>query len=1027
MLISSPAGSGKTEKLARRYIALLQAGVDVERVLAITFTDKASAEMKQRILRILKEEDDALFRAILDRMPLMRVTTIHSFCGTLLRRFAFEASIDPNYMIEDAIDSGIVWEEILYEIMMDAGRGDKGHGLLLQTIGEQGFRGLAYLREIADYLYHKSPFSLEAEPFSYVPSADSALIAELEGWEEVKNALPGYEEIFRDGSGRTLALFEDWFLTKNRSPRKKAVPALKHVSGYGDWAYKMYLYWKDKKLAEFMDRTERIREIFAKCIEKYSGKKRARGVLDFSDLEYLTYKMLTENPEWANILYAFDEKTDHLLVDEFQDTNNFQWAIIDKMTEEWRSGQGAKRGEGVRPTIFLVGDEKQSIYFFRGANVEIFRRAGKKLGQWLGEEFCLEEVKENYRSLPVIVEFTNAVFSKIMEGGDDSFPWVTKYTEFEPRRSGFPSNGHIEIVLMEKQDDMVTAEMKEKEAGLIARRIRGLPGDFHVTDKSTRQQRQCRYADMAILLRKRTHLGKYEDALRNAGVPFVSVKGTGFYQEPEIAMLRAFIFFLSNPDDDYSLYSLLKGPFFRMDDDALLRLTAGRGENLFEKLVHMSSEEGADGPCGSPHRLLEQWLRKLPYTMLSMMIENALVATGAWKYFHGAQKRANIKKFIRTIEGLEANGKSIMKIRDFLERTYSRNDEPKANVNTEGMDAVKIMTIHAAKGLEFPIVFVPGMEEPFSSKRDDRLVYEKDGRFFFKAVPEAVIRSEDPDFLMHEAREEEEQKRLFYVAVTRAGEALFLTGHWPGKEKSFLDLLKRSIGIEKEGSVFTTETDLNGVSVLSAEDAEMLCQNAPDTAQAEKRPQAVEAMPVEIDKQVPWKAVTEQADSRGHDREAAMLGELMHAILEAVSKEDITDAGIPEKAERLLEAEGIFGAEHKEKIDIINNTIEALRSKGIWQDIVLPREGSFTELPFVLEDKGTVYSGRIDRVIREGDAYRVYDYKTFPVSQDDMPGVAAEYAFQLNIYKKAVMQLFNAKDVRAYIIFTHNGEVREIN
>ena len=120
VMISSPAGSGKTEKLARRYIALLQSGVDVDRVLAITFTDKAAAEMKQRILRILRDEDDKLFRCLLDKMPLMRVTTIHSFCGTLLRRFSFDAGIDPKYGIADEMDAGMEWEEILYDVMMDA-------------------------------------------------------------------------------------------------------------------------------------------------------------------------------------------------------------------------------------------------------------------------------------------------------------------------------------------------------------------------------------------------------------------------------------------------------------------------------------------------------------------------------------------------------------------------------------------------------------------------------------------------------------------------------------------------------------------------------------------------------------------------------------------------------------------------------------------------------------------------------------------------------------------------------------------
>ncbi|KPK01769.1 MAG: hypothetical protein AMK71_04445, partial [Nitrospira bacterium SG8_35_4] len=137
-MISAPAGSGKTERLARRYIALLRSGVDVERILAVTFTDKAAAEMKQRILQKLKSEDRKLFDAVLDRMPLMRVSTIHSFCGTLLRRFSFEARLDPNYRVEEATDSSMAWEEVLYRVLMDAARGQAGHRLLLETLGEKG-------------------------------------------------------------------------------------------------------------------------------------------------------------------------------------------------------------------------------------------------------------------------------------------------------------------------------------------------------------------------------------------------------------------------------------------------------------------------------------------------------------------------------------------------------------------------------------------------------------------------------------------------------------------------------------------------------------------------------------------------------------------------------------------------------------------------------------------------------------------------------------------------------------------------
>jgi ATP-dependent exoDNAse (exonuclease V) beta subunit len=150
-------------------------------------------------------------------MPLMRVSTIHSFCGTLLRRFSFEAGIDPNYMVEDAIDSRIVWEEILFEILMDAGRGRRGHDIFIRTLSEKGFRGLDYLKSTADYLYQKSPFSIEAETFRHDLAPAGHLAEELRSWPGVKEAVSGYERLFEAGGGRNWPLLRNFSLRTERS------------------------------------------------------------------------------------------------------------------------------------------------------------------------------------------------------------------------------------------------------------------------------------------------------------------------------------------------------------------------------------------------------------------------------------------------------------------------------------------------------------------------------------------------------------------------------------------------------------------------------------------------------------------------------------------------------------------------------------------------------------------------------------------------------------------------------------------
>jgi len=776
-------------------------------------------------------------------------------------------------------------------------------------------------------------------------------------------------------------------------------------------------------------------------MDRYSDKKKSRGSLDFSDLEYLAFRMLTEDTEWANILYAFDEKTDHILVDEFQDTNTFQWGIINSLTEEWRSGLGAKRSEGTRPTVFFVGDEKQSIYYFRGANVEIFSRAKDKLHAWLGDEFCYEEIRDNYRSLPAIIDFTNHVFSRIMQTGEKRFPWITTYTTFNAHRSTVPDRGRIELIILDNEED-TTPVAKQKESEILAQRIRSLAGNYRITDKTTKQQRPCKYMDMAVLLRKRTHLKVYEDALKRYKIPFVAVKGIGFYQESEVAMLRALVFFLSDPGDDYSLYVLLKSPLFQIDEGDILALLNIEGNSLYARLQKIfTSEEGQATLFENPPpaealisedltkaaEMLEEWLLQLPYTPIAILIEHALVRTGAWIYFHDEQNRANIKKFIRIIEGLETDGKSIIKIRDFLERTSDKNDEAKANVNTEGMDAVKIMTVHASKGLEFPMVFSPGIEEPFTNKLDENLVYEKGGEFFFKSEPESSIRKLDEDFLIHQAREEEEQKRLFYVVATRAEEALFLLGRWSNKDNNFLGFLKQGLSLEKTDAEYSFDESLQGLSLLSEDDVQLLFENAPAHETAAKILPPASVIPLTVRRQATWKAVTETTEIKmQHGKDWAALGDIIHRLLEGISKGVIHEQDIKMKAGIMLESSGFFNDIKEEKLYLIEKDIETLKAKGVWQDIILPRVDAFTELPFILGGGDTIYTGRVDRIIKDKDVYNIYDYKTFPVKENEVDYLLKKYTVQLNIYKRAVKQLFDTENVKSHVVFTHTGEVREI-
>ncbi|MEK7735759.1 MAG: UvrD-helicase domain-containing protein, partial [Nitrospirota bacterium] len=437
-------------------------GSEIEKILCITFTEKAAAEMKERIFNILERENPGLFLMIKEKMPLMRISTIHAFCLKLLKRFSIELGVDPSLDVMDEFEASLLWSEAVYECVME--EKDKP-ALFFDMMKDRGIKGWDKVFSILNTLYGKRPVS-------------------------------------------ELLLKREYSVENGEE--------------------------------------KRILELYSKCLEQYKNKKLERHLLDFDDLEIMTYEALASHPEWQNILYSFDEHTDHILVDEFQDTNSIQWQIIDKLTEEWRSGIGSKRSKGKTPTIFLVGDDKQSIYLFRGANAGVFEEAKNRLSEWLGNEYHFEEAKENFRSLPAIINFTNALFEKLMPPALHE-TWRTRYAHFEATRKG---EGRVELALAEAGDNI--KKSRTKEASVLAKRIKSLAGIYEIFDGD--KKRPCAFGDMAVLLRKRTHLSLFESALRKEHIPFIVVKGIGFYDEPEVALLRELLSFIIDPHDDYSLF-----------------------------------------------------------------------------------------------------------------------------------------------------------------------------------------------------------------------------------------------------------------------------------------------------------------------------------------------------------------------------------------------------------------------------------------------------------------------------------------
>jgi len=934
VIISAPAGSGKTEKLSRRYISLLHNGSDIERILCITFTEKAAAEMKERILGILEIEDPALLDEIRHKTPLMRISTIHAFCLKVLKRFSIELGLDPSLEVMDEHRARDLWNEAIFDILhSERDMKSGGDRIMFGIMRDKGIKGWGPLKRNLDILSNKAPM-----PEMLLLSG------------QVEHSIEG-----------------------NRNEGARLLTA------------------------------------YAVCLARYKELKKALHLLDFNDLEVLALRALSTVPNAQDILYSFDEHTDHLLVDEFQDTSTLQWAIIDRLTEEWRAGRGPKRESGKTPTIFLVGDEKQSIYLFRGANVAMFAKARERFNEWLGSEYHFVEAIDNYRCLPAIVDFTNSLFSSIM--GAEGTGSVARYIPFEARREG---DGFVGLYTMEPGGNI--RQTREREAAALAAHIRGLEGKYEIYD-SQGYKRLVRFEDMAILLKKRTHLDTYEDALRLQCVPFVVIKGIGFFNEPEVALLVELVSFLADPDDHYPAFALLRSPMFSINYPSLMKLISGEGP-VIDNLRKSCGPEGARAAG-----ILKSSIEASMSTPVSIIIEDLLTSTGMWKHLAEKQRLSNAKKFISMVENYEAKGLSTVEIREKLLRQRGSDQAPKANISSEGMDAVKIMTIHAAKGLQFPMVFLPGMEESLSPKSEP-IVFDDTGatpRMGFEEDNDK--RKKEPIFMLHKKKNEDEEKRLFYVAVTRARDYLMMSGATGKRITGRLHYLDTAFGLFSDPGhganvpihLMTGDDMLQGHPVPHAPSAHVPASSA----KIPVHPAALKHTPATI-----WVDVTHDDDDKqpgsGHGEGRTIIGTVMHGVLEEISMGRLSLDDAPKKALALMRKEGGM----PELIEPLLKDLRALSKSPIWKDIVLHRKGSHTELPFILDRGETVYRGRIDRVVIKDGIAMVYDYKTFPVTDKELPGVMDKYRRQMDIYKEAVERIFGLP-TRAFLVLTSRQEVIE--
>ena len=836
MVLEASAGTGKTHVLVDRYLNLLSRGVEPANILAITFTRKAAAEMRGRILNELRKRADAagpdqqLWRDMRDRSGDVDISTIDAFCLSLLREFPLEANLDPGFEMADETQVPRLMEEALDQAL-DIGRGlartDDYVRLLFAELREQRLRdGLANMidrRLVVDDAIERAlasgPRDLTAEmacadAFERLRGVFTGLTGGVEGFLANGPILHRRWVIFSAGmrsiaSGTVpapglargvLDRVESHFLNKDKQPRQR-------FDGYSAKDCRSADAWKIHRhdvlgvageVANVLKGFRRdlnavlsraVRRVYQIALRQYRETLDAHGVLDFSETLGQALSLLEQMDEFARSRYRLEGRYHHVLLDEFQDTSRAQWMLVALLIRSWREGSGLAESAPLIPSVFLVGDRKQSIYAFRDADVAVMDEAGAFVDELRADGDSRRAISRSFRAVPQLLAFANDVFGEIEKD--------------EQRRDAFRfgENDRFPVERPVPPADalgLVAAPSVADHAGAVASEIRRLlDSQTLVRDPETRELRPMTPKDVGILFRTKDSHQDFEKALERQHIPSYVYKGLGFFEADEIKDVLALLRYLAAPESNLRAAALLRSRFVRLSDPALQALAPNLASALSARTVDQTTLDREDRQVLERARQsIGRWLglvdRLPPAEILELILDETAYAFET-RGPRVRQARENLKKIRAMIRRVQNRGYATMsRLAEHLER-LTAGDE--SNAVIDAGDSVSLMTIHAAKGLEFPVVFVVNLSRGTGGRRHAiRVVSDAEHGAAWLSVGDFQSEA-DADA---KAKDREETKRLLYVALTRARDRLYLAsevkdGRWRAFGGSLGDILPAGI------------------------------------------------------------------------------------------------------------------------------------------------------------------------------------------------------------------------------------------
>jgi ATP-dependent helicase/nuclease subunit A len=1127
LLVEAGAGTGKTWVLVRRFLHLLENHPNwpLESVVAVTFTEKAAREMRTRIRHEVEQAASGAppgspWQARRRELDRLQVSTIHSLCARLLRENALEAGVDPRFTVLDEQETGLLKEEAPRQALAELAGSDRDGGapelallasLRVRDLSEQ----LAELLDKRGTVYRL---------FAGLPGPDALLeawqtgIAKRRGdlWAELMQEDPELEPVL---AGLAKTPISD--------PTDKLAPSLRlaqsgcQAQAGGDLAAAC-ASWLDIKLtggiaanwggkdglALLKSRLRKVREaagilqeagcaldpgsqdaaaaaalqlwrgLWERVEDIYSRLKAARHALDFDDLELRAAALLDQAPRGAR-LHAVLEGVNHLMVDEFQDTNEIQQRIVYGLAHPTDAGR-----------LFVVGDAKQSIYRFRQSQVTVFNRTAQDIAAASGSDPV--RLSRSFRTHEPLVRASNDLFDRLLQPfgripqGYEAVPGpLTAERPAPPAFSLAPAP--VEILLLPAEDSggksISAQEARIYEAQLLGRRLLELySGGFEVWDKEQTVNRPFRFDDAAILFRATTDLPLYEEQFKALGLPYLTVSGRGYYDRPEVKDLVALLTCLYNPADDLNLAAVLRSPLFSLSD-----------ETLYHLRWNAPLEPGASAASPGEPAPFYKALRQPPPTAQPEAVAFAgeVLAelwglagrVGVWALLRAALDRTGYEAVLAVLDREAGGGRAYNNVQKLLELARTggpaggatslaeflrRVEDLRAREAREGEalgaapagGAVQLLSIHAAKGLEFPVTIVADLGR--SKRRAGG-----SPRLLFDPAFGLVCQIRNPDSedwekpagygwaeWLFERMEAAEAKRLLYVACTRAADLLILSGKpggGSGKAASWLQDILQAWQIPPSG-----ELD----ELLSREGFDLRVLRPPyapqDTARDELPDETVSvlagaaglpplACPLPEPAQPVMVAVTDlarlldpagdelsllrpavnPADGPGGAPAASApsfrVGRLVHRALAnwpclslPPQELDVLLAAYARR-EGILDPGSVNGAVRQARRLLAN-----LRGAPIYARVQAAVE-RHRELPFSLDSQFGSLQGVIDLLFRESDGeWQLVDWKTEWAPPGGLDTLAASHRLQMAVYAAAARRALG-KPVTVSICFLSSG------